>query len=139
MKQAWRDHFIAQAARAGLTVDTARYLLRQAATLQRLAEAQCNGDYPADNGQRKVSECGRCGSLWAPGVLKSARTPGHVGTPTCPDCRTEDRVRARLATHAPGWQAIFHGDPRGCVLKLVPPGVSADPFGDDSRYLGVPS
>ncbi len=51
-----RDQFIAEATQAGLHVSQARSLLRYAATLQRLAEAQCNGDWPADNGQRPTAE-----------------------------------------------------------------------------------
>jgi hypothetical protein len=46
-----RDEFIAKAVSEGLTLDVTRRLLRYASTLQRLAVAQCNGDWPY-NGDR---------------------------------------------------------------------------------------
>ena len=46
-----RDEFISRATAEGLSLDTCRKLLRYATTLQRLAEAQCNGDWPY-NGDR---------------------------------------------------------------------------------------
>lgn len=105
--QRHRDEFIAEATRAGLRVDQARSLLRYAATLQRLAEAQCNGDWPADNGERKTAACPICENHWAPSTIKTAG---------CPDCRTEALVKRALegSTLVPE----FHGDPRGAVLRL---------------------
>lgn len=139
-----RDHFIAQLTReSGLpahqAVDLARQLLRHATTLHRLAEAQCNGDWPADNGERKVIPCPLCESSWVP----SAITGGHLAqlawklaggakaprpawclnpieTKACPDCRTAARVTELLADMVPAYKADFSGDPRGCVLKLYP-------------------
>jgi hypothetical protein len=106
--------------REGMRLDLIRALLRNAATLDRLACAQCNGDYPADNGQRKVDACSECGGLWVPLVLKQF-TPkgGPLGGifQKCPDCRTADRVRALLT--GSGWMPVFGGDPRGCVLKVA--------------------
>lgn len=46
-----RDEFISLATQEGLGLDTCRKLLRYATTLHRLAEAQCNGDWPY-NGDR---------------------------------------------------------------------------------------
>lgn len=46
-----RDEFIAIAASEGLPLDVTTKLLRYASTLDRLAVAQCNGDYPY-NGDR---------------------------------------------------------------------------------------
>jgi hypothetical protein len=111
-----RDEFIALAAAEGLPLDTTRALLRYSQTLHRLAEAQCNGDWPADNGDRKVEYCGGgekagCGSMWAPSTLKGK---GKL----CPDCRTTALVHAILPA---GFGAIFAGDPRGCVFKLTVP------------------
>jgi hypothetical protein len=102
-----RDQFIVHATRAGLSLDQTRGLLRHASTLQRLAVAQCNGDYPADNGERKVSECPICASLWVPATIKAAG---------CPDCRAARRVRAVL--EGSPLEPEFHGDPRGAVLRL---------------------
>jgi len=49
-----RDEFIVKMTKAGLDIEAIRALLRLATTIQRLAVAQCNGDYPADNGQRET-------------------------------------------------------------------------------------
>lgn len=142
-----RDQTLIELGRAGFSADHARRLLRQASTLHRLAEAQCNGDYPY-NGSRDVylhgdtreareawrekryAACDVCGAECAKarlvqrrtelvqipcpycsagnepgkcahcgggdgqgGQLKRPRTVGGV----CPDCRTQQRVRAILA------------------------------------------
>ena len=119
----WREEFIARMSREGMRLDVTRALLRHASTLQRLAVAQCNGDWPSDNGQRKVDACDECGSGWVPSVLKRLQLLSQPGRPTlarvCPDCRTQERVRAVIAADAPAWKAIFGGDPRGAVLKLA--------------------
>ena len=60
-----RDEFIAQASREGLDLKTCRKLLRYATTLQRLAEAQCNGDWPYNGDRDRPSAldtpCTACG------------------------------------------------------------------------------
>jgi DnaJ-class molecular chaperone len=60
-----RDLFISQASKEGLDLNTITRLLRYASTLQRLAVAQCNGDWPY-NGDRDrpnamAVDCGNCG------------------------------------------------------------------------------
>lgn len=122
MKQQWRDQFVADLARAGVVnVDIARRLLRYAATAQRLAEAACNGDWPADNGERQTAECAECGGGWAPSSFRRGR---------CPDCANEARLRAYVADAMPGWGVTSAGDPRGYVVRVVTP---------DGREIGVPS
>ena len=129
-----RDQFMV---RCQLSADTARALLRHATTLQRLAEAQCNGDWPADNGQRATEECPLCGSHWVPSQIQGGTAaklaldrvlnPEHSedakreyrrNPRACPDCRTEARVHALL--EGTQWQAWTQGDPRGYVLRLFP-------------------
>lgn len=85
-------------------------LLRSAATLQRLAEAECNGDYPCDNGDRPVVFCSRCEA----GYVRS-----HCRGGICDSCRVAERVD-RLAKGY-GLEAVHGGDPRGAVLKLIVP------------------
>lgn len=129
-----RDHFMA---RCQLSPETARALLRHATTLQRLAEAQCNGDWPADNGERKVEPCPLCEGLWVPSQIQGGTAarlarqwrvehggakPGEARA--CPDCRTEARVHALL--EGTQWQAWTRGDPRGYVLKLFPRAIKDD-------------
>lgn len=104
-----RKEFIGRMTGKGFDLDTLRSLLRYASTLQRLAVTQCNGDYPADNGERKVVPCVRCECLWVPSSLNKDRL--------CKDCRTADLVRQALPQE---WKPVFGGDPRGAVLRLAP-------------------
>jgi hypothetical protein len=86
----------------------------------RLQEAQCTGDWPADNGERALNTCPRCGIGWAVGQVKKAG---------CPDCRCEDQVNALAQTH--GLEAVFQGDPRGCTVKLRIPNAHGKDFGGE--------
>lgn len=145
-----REEFIARIATAMpdasayYAASVARRLMRHASTLQRLAVAQCNGDWPADNGERKTKECPLCGSSWVPSAItggKLARAAVQdAGIPTvgggnhmylskgvsprpvaaCPDCRTAAAVRATVREHLPMFQPVFTGDPRGYVVRLAP-------------------
>jgi hypothetical protein len=104
-------------------------LLRCATTLQRLAEAQCNGDWPADNGTRSVAVCPQCEGYWAPTSINASG---------CPDCRAEARVRTVLA--ATSLRPVFGRDPRGAVLRLVEHHVSeADVECGRERGICVPA
>lgn len=85
-----RDEFIAIAAREGLPVDIARKLLRYATTLQRLAVAQCNGDWPY-NGDRD-----RPSARKEPCATCSNRGQYPIGE-TCPDCKGERWIWKRDA------------------------------------------
>lgn len=115
-KQRDREEFLVTASKEGIPLETARKLLRHAATLDRLAVAMCNGDWPADNGERKVVECPKCESLW----VKSSFRKGM-----CPDCRTQELVQSICEPLK--ITPVFGGDPRGCVLKLkVPSGKTND-------------
>jgi hypothetical protein len=126
-----RDEFIAHASSAGLRLDVIRLLLRNATTLQRLAEASCNGDWPADNGERKTKVCPECGGGWAPSSF--ARPKGEA-VPVCPDCRAQYRVRALL--EGTPFDPYFQGDPRGAVLRLVPKGTPHELI-DCGRERGI--
>jgi hypothetical protein len=117
MRQKDREEFISIMSSEGVPLDVSRSLLRAGATLHRLAEAQCNGDWPADNGERVTKPCDECENYWAPAVLRK----GNL----CPDCRTTSRVKALCAKH--GLEPVFGGDPRGAVLVIkVPSGRSND-------------
>src|SRR5688572_21096280 len=106
-----RDEFIARMSAAGMRLDDAQTLLRYASTLQRLAVAQCNGDYPCDNGERKTIPCPKCEGGYVPSAIKGS-TNLPRGTKACPDCRAAASVQLVLAGY-PQWQAVFGGDPRG--------------------------
>ncbi len=133
-KQSERDQFIAQVTKAGLSVDVARKLLRYAATLQRLSEAQCNGDYPADNGERKVEACAICESLWVRSSMLYRPGLGRV----CKDCRTGELVQNAL--EGSNLIAKLASDPRGYVLRLFDKSTSKeDRESGRERGIGVPS
>lgn len=118
-----REDFIVAMSREGVPADVTRAVLRDAATHHRCAEAQCNGDWPYDNGERKVEFCKRCES----GCVRSQLLRGGL----CPSCRAEDRIASRLAPF--GVTPDFQGDPRGCTVKLrVPSGRT-----DDGARIGL--
>ena len=129
-KQSERERFILAADHAGIDHYTATLLLRHAKSLQRYAEAQCNGDWPYDNGERKVVPCSRCEAGCVPSAMRkdSNRQQVILGGMICPDCRVSDRVRV-LCKPLPV-EPVFQGDPRGWVLHLVTP---------EGREIGVPS
>jgi hypothetical protein len=124
-----REQFIVRFCAEGGNYYDAIRILRDASTLARLAEAQCNGDWPCDNGERKVKPCAECQSGYAPSVLlKGGR---------CPDCRTSARLRDRLT--ALGFSADFSGDPRGYVVKLHLPSGAYNTWGGKESGYGVPT
>lgn len=140
-----RDALIAQLSRElpdrsiHEVTDLARRLMRAGTTLQRLAEAQCNGDWPADHGDSwKTEPCQVCESCWHPSVLLKATINGDKLAKVCPDCRTQARVTALLAEY--GMRPIFQGDPRGAVFKVIPPSYAdrnagREPFNYEGIYV----
>lgn len=160
-----RDTFITLASREGLDMPTITKLLRYATTLQRLAVAQCNGDFPY-NGDRdrptmtfktceerkrhdaKYTTCPKCE---ASGVSKGAmRLSTELGNaksqyPTervrvCPDCRTQELVTFLLRAQQPRVWPVFGGDPRGAVLRLSTPNYPYDESGKNgANGLYVPA
>lgn len=117
-----RDEFIAFMSREGLSLTQTRALLRHAATLNRLAVAQCNGDWPAGNGERPTVPCPECANAW----VKSSFRKG-----VCPDCVAQQAVK-KVLLPSQGFVVDFSGDPRGCVLKLRIPARWGE------RSFGVP-
>jgi hypothetical protein len=100
-----------------IPLDLARKLMRAEATLHRLAEAQCNGDYPADNGERKVKPCPKCESMWVPSFF----TVKGI----CRECSLSERI-AKICKEY-NIEPQFGGDPRGAVLIIkVPSGRTND-------------
>lgn len=161
-----RDHFIAQFARTFPELPHAANLagrfLRLSTTLHRLAEAQCNGDWPFDNGQRQVSPCPLCESGTAPSALtggplamlalRDHHQPGCMTalhrpcscnvrkTKVCPDCRTT-AAAVQLSWKLPAYKVVTQGDPRGCVLWLYPHDASNEDIDNGrarSRGIAVP-
>jgi hypothetical protein len=130
----WREEFIARVAAKGMRIDSARYLLSKAATLQRLAEVQCNGEYPAESPDMADSDratCKDCEYTWyRSAITKDGR---------CPDCRAANAVRAYVEVELPGWRVRFQDDPRGCVVQVAPPDVKTDGYTQTDGWIGVPA
>lgn len=133
-----RDEAMAILKTEGMPLTAIRTLFRLSQTLHRLAVAQCNGDWPADNGERKVVFCPTCQSGF---VASSYRHAKGETFKVCPDCYATTRVKALLVAlnnnrhpghdwhneGLPAFRPIFAGDPRGCVLKVrVPSGRTND-------------
>lgn len=125
-----RDEFIAIATAEGLSVEAALLLLRYATTLERLAVAQCNGAWPADNGERATVVCPNCASCFAPSSLR--RSSETKGLKICQDCRTAELIRACLPE---GYHPIINGDPRGAVLKIGVPSGKTNDWGREGIYV----
>lgn len=152
-----RDEFMRQTHAIGLDYDVTCKLLRYATTLHRLAEAQCNGDWPCDNGERKTVPCPLCEGGYVPSAITGGRLARaaweQASTPTtgqqridtpkakrkaCPDCRTQAAVH--LLLDGTQWQPYFQGDPHGAVLTLHPKGTSHDDmYCGRSRGVYVPT
>ena len=132
-----RDTFLATIG-SELGIDFAQALLRYATTLDRLAVAQCNGDWPADNGERKVIACPLCEQSWAPSQITGQGKGREHYPKACLNCRTTARAVELVRDSA--YQIVTQGDPRGYVLKLYPataPAASID--NGSARCIGVPT
>lgn len=134
-----REDFIVAMGREGMPPDVARLIMRHANTVQRLAAAECNGDWPCDNGERKVTTCDRCGAGYVPSVMRKIRMGGVVVGAACPSCTTGDRIKALCVAASGKRRKRFvpecQGDPRGCCVKLHVPSKRDEGYGG----VGVPT
>lgn len=128
----WREQFLSDAGRYGIRYEDACKLMRFGTTLQRLAEAQCNGDYPYANGApwtdvmsderkaRLLGECERCDDPSSVGTWVRARM---VKGSKCEACkgkrgifqRNPDAVREQNAT-GEVWRRCANCNGRGHML-----------------------
>ncbi len=139
-----RDQFIDRMSREGLPLHITEGLLRAATTLQRLAELACSSEAadrdripcPADTFDLKARPRKPSGPCICDGQNGS-----HVSIPriALQDWRTEQRLRATMPE---GWAIDTQGDPRGYVLKVIPPSYAERNAGRDRHNLdsiGVPA
>ena len=124
-----RYEFIQLMESEGMNKRQVERILAYSTTLDRLATAMCNGDYPCDNGQRKTKPCSKCEMGYASSSL--------IKNGVCPECRTQINVEKLLVGCPSGFKAIFSGDPRGCVLKIKVPSSKTDDWGHEG--ICVPS
>lgn len=97
--QTEREDFIATMQVEGMPPEIARRIMRHANTIQRLNAAECNGDYPCDNGERPVEFCSRCEAGYVRASMYRDHTtatgkcqPGDHAL-ICPNCRAQDLIR----------------------------------------------
>lgn len=154
-----REEAVRNMTRLGIAPGDQVRLLRLGQTLHRLAEAQCNGDWPADNGERKVRECGEKRFIgYCPAQTCCRPDPcvhahdaysitvtegcGSYWDPSvlrktrgylCPDCCATEDVQAIARRY--GLRAVVNGDPRGAVLLLAPAGATREDL-DSGRVRG---
>jgi hypothetical protein len=145
-----RETFIAELLKRVPTATRADALrlLRWGRTYGRLAEAECNGDYPynVEGPDYRAADCPLCESRYRP--------RGYGDTPRpCPSCRAERIIRetcerfGTLTTQASTGRTIklpdpwcvphFQGDPRGHTVRLAIAGQPRDGF--DRAALAVPT
>lgn len=122
-----REEFISIMRTEGMEEHTARVLMRHGSTLQRLAEAECNGDdWRDDRGPRhKLSTLDRafCGEE------EPKRLAKHWPNVTCSTCRSL-RLEQIVAEKLPkGFGVKTQGDPRGAVLKITVPSGKTNDWG----------
>lgn len=132
-----RNEFLEIAASEGLPGSTARKLMRYSTTLQRLAEAECNGDdWRDEHGPRhyvNISEPGPMVTKCGENLVTAENTPAKVrsskywGRVTCSSCRSVRLEEIARRTVPAGFTVLTQGDPRGAVLKIkVPSGRTND-------------
>ena len=134
-----RDEFLTIAEAEGLPESIARKLMRYATTLQRLAEAECNGDdWRDERGPRhyvNISEPGpmqtKCGESLVtpenvPAKVRSSKRWSAVTCSTCRSMRLEEIARRAVPA---GFEVLTQGDPRGAFLKITVPSGRTNDWG----------
>lgn len=141
-KQRDRDEFIVLMAQEQVPVTVARQLLRAGATLQRIAELECDSEaadrdrVPCPGERRDILNGNRepvypclCQDYGSYQSFDDGTPNVHGTVPRIhvqEQC-TQRKVRMLLAPH--GIKPVFQGDPRGAVLKLVVPSGKTNDWG----------
>lgn len=148
-----REQFVTallQAVPTATRADVLR-LLRWGRTYGRLCEAECNGDWPAANGDGTAWPCPKCESQWRTAYPRRRRG-GHeqiidaaLRERACPSCRAERIIRETCAKWGPfgenpgDYHATphFQSDPRGHTVRLQIAGAPLDAY--ERPALAVPT
>ena len=93
-----RDEFIAQASGEGLSLPVITKLLRHASTLQRLAVAQCNGDWPYNGDRDRPYRPLGGGMVESDESIERRRVAWDKRYTVCPKCETSGVARSALRT-----------------------------------------
>jgi len=113
-----REAFLATMAREGMDLETARLILRDATTIQRWEEEECNGTIQVDDDDEKAERVSRYGSG------ESYREHRYPIPHRCNQAKA--RIRKRMPQ---GFAAVFQGDPRGACVKIKVPSGKYDDWG----------
>lgn len=109
-RQRAREEFLVTMHREGVPTDVSRKIMRHATTLHRIAEAECNGTFPANHDWSAADEDRPC---------------------PCLQCKADRSATQsiRNLTKPYGVEPIFSGDPRGAVVKLKVTSGKTDDWG----------
>jgi hypothetical protein len=133
-----RDDFVARMAAEDLPTDVTRQLLAGATTLQRLAELACSSE-AADRDRVPCPQSAAWrGAKGLPCLCDSPEDHQDIPRITLQEWRTEQRLSKAMPA---GWTIATEGDPRGLVLRVIPPSYAALNAGRDRHNLdtiGVP-
>jgi len=145
-----REQFIARMTREGLELRAIHSLLRQATTINRLAELACSSEAadrdrikcPADTGLRGLLMRKRT-RYALPCLCDSKFYDDNRPHEKIPRIRLQDYQAEQRAIRAlpEGWQINTQGDPRGWCLRVIPPSYAERNAGRDRHNLeaiGVP-
>lgn len=137
-----RDQFIDRMSREGLPFAVTLALLRAATTMQRYAELACSSE-AADRDRVPCPASTKRGAVCLcddyPTGTHAAGNHSTVTRIAVKDHRLEQRIRTAMPA---GWAIDTQGDPRGYVLRVIPPSYSERNKGRDRFNLdtiGVPS
>lgn len=125
-----REQFFVYAAQWGIDYETARLLLRDAATIQRWAIEECNGTIQREEDENETPY--RYYELGNGEHVKSRRPIRDS------EKHARERIIRRLA--ALGLQLWFQGDPRGWCVRVAKGDASRDDmYTGRAPMLGVPA
>ncbi len=138
-----REDFLLAMQREGVPADVARKVLRHAASIQRLAVAECNGDDWRDpRGPRHhvlsaaVAQT-TCGEDITADMRMPTRRWTNVSCSSCKSVKHERRIARVLAPF--NVSPVCQGDPRGACVKLRVPSGRTDDWGQTGVCVPTPN
>ena len=138
-----RDDFIARMSEEGLPIHVTRLLLREATGLNRRAELACSSE-AADRDRVPCPASKGTGPCLCDSADQHAKPLPDGWLPGVPRIAVQDwRAQLRANSAIPvGWSIEVQGDPRGYVLRVIPPSYAERNTGRDVHNLeaiGVPA
>ncbi len=115
-----RDQFIAAATAEGLRLDVCYYLLRYATTLQRLSEAQCNGDWPFNGDRDRPYRPLGGGLVESDESINKRRERWDKQYTECPKCQASGVAKSAMR-YSSKLAPNYEGDPQSPIKQKVCP------------------